>query len=240
MEYKNFSKRAKNFDYAKKKYKKILKNENMCAVTILDVKKGEKILHLFAGGIYIDEYIDVECELIKTDVIQELCDLSQIQKISMEKIPYDNNSFDKVLIMTSLHHFNENERKIIYDEVKRVLKIGGFFILSDVIKKSHQEKFLNVFVNNNNPCGHLGLFFDEVDKNLLLDSGFLDVQCKIYKYTWDFESIDELNDFCYNLFYLQNMDKDNIYEEVKKYLEVYKKDDKIYWKWELIFFICQK
>jgi hypothetical protein len=60
------------------------------------------------------------------------------------------------------------------------------------------------------------------------------------KYTWNFDSKEVLEDFCYNFFHLRKIEKDKIYDEIKKYLEITQDaDNSIKWKWGLIYFIAK-
>ena len=236
-----FSKRIKGYMYASSKYENVLENENKTAVNHLNPTKGDKILHIAASGVNIKKYINLkDIELIEVDQNEEFADAGGVDHIDITQMPYQDNTFDKVIVIANFHHSNNTEREIIYKEIYRVLKPDGKFILGDVMKYSLQDFFLNGFVNHYNPNGHNGQFFDISDLELFRKTGFL-TKIKNDEYTWNFESKDELEDFSYNFFYLINLEKHNTYKEIKKYLVVNETDEgKITWNWRLMYFIATK
>jgi SAM-dependent methyltransferase len=242
MDYnKKFKNRVEGYMYAAKKYDKVLENENIIAIRHLNPSGGEKILHIGAVGVDFKKYIlnlD-EIELVEIEQNKEFAEYGGVPHIILDDMPYEDGVFDKVIVVASFHHFNELERLKVYKEIRRVLKVGGKFILADVMKNSLQDKFLNGFVNKYNPNGHDGLFFSYSDIKLFETVGFA-TQIKNEYYSWDFESKTELEDFCFHFFNLLNLEKDKIYEEVKKYLVVYNFGIKIKWNWRLIYFIATK
>lgn len=61
---------------------------------------------------------------------------------SAEKINFQNQAFDFVFLIMSLHHY-ENPQKV-FKEVQRVLKTNGILYLADLIPKSNlTQKILN-------------------------------------------------------------------------------------------------
>jgi ubiquinone/menaquinone biosynthesis C-methylase UbiE len=240
MEYNTqFKNRINGYMYASSKYENVLLNENITAVKILNPQNNEKILHIAAAGVNIKKYIptDIEIELIEVDQNEEFAKIGNIDHINLTNMPYDDNTFDKVIVIANFHHMNNTERSIIYKEIHRVLKTSGTFIMADVMKNSQQDHFLNEFVNMYNMNGHNGLFFNWSDLELFQKSGFM-TEIKTMKYTWDFNSIKELNDFCYNFFNLKKINKSDIYTEIQKYLTLNQQNNQtIRWNWQLLYFI---
>lgn len=236
-----FLERIKGYMYATSKYENVLVNENKTAVSILNPVKGDKILHIAAAGVNIKKYIDLEdIELVEVDQNEEFASLANIDHIDIKEMPYDDNTFDKVIVIANFHHLPIEERKIVYKEIHRVLKSTGKFILGDVMKHSLQDFFLNGFVNKYNPNGHNGLFFDYKDLTLFRDSGFR-TKIENTTYTWNFTSKNELEDFVYHFFNLMNLEKNQIYKEIKKYLVINQTEEgKITWNWRLLYFIATK
>ena len=165
-----FKDRIEGYLYASSKYENVLQNENITAVKLLNPMKNEKILHIAAIGVNIKKYIDpiLDIDLIEVDHNEDFVKMGGqgYEYINLDKMPYPDNTFDKVIVIANFHHTSIPERRIIYKEILRVLTPNGIFILGDVLKDSRQDKFLNVFVNEYNPCGHNGLFFDWSDLKL--------------------------------------------------------------------------
>jgi ubiquinone/menaquinone biosynthesis C-methylase UbiE len=239
MEYNiQFKNRVDSYLYAASKYENVLVNENMTAVNILNPQNNDKILHIAAVGVNIKKYLptDIKIELIEVEQNEEFAKAGNVAYINLTNIPYKDNTFDKVIVITTFHHLNNMERNIIYKEINRVLKTSGTFIMADVMKNSLQDRFLNEFVNMYNPNGHNGMFFDSSDLELFQKSGFI-TEIKIMEYTWNFNSIEELNDFCYHFFNLKKINRSDIYTEIQKYLTI---NQTLQWNWQLLYFISTK
>lgn len=239
-----FKNRINGYMYASSKYNKVLENENKIAVEMLNPMENEKILHIAAAGVNIKQYIIPHVDLIEVDQNEDFAKIGNIDCIDLNNMPYDDNTFDKVIVIANFHHSTNQEREVIYKEVYRVLKPTGTFVLGDVLKGSQQDGFLNGFVDKYNPYGHYGIFFDNTDINLFESTGF-ETTIHYNKYTWNFESMDCLIDFCYNFFHLLNIEKDKIYEEIKKYLTITPTtpttltNTDIKWDWELVYFVSK-
>ena len=239
MEYNmQFKTRVDGYLYATSKYETVMANENMTAVNILNPQNNDKILHIASVGVNIKKYIpsNVRIELVEVEQNEEFAKAGNVDNINMTNIPYKDNTFDKVIVIATFHHLNNMERNIIYKEIHRVLKTSGTFIMADVMKNSQQDHFLNEFVNMYNPNGHNGQFFDSSDLELFQKSGFI-TEIKTMEYTWDFNSIEELNDFCYHFFNLKKLNQSDIYEEIQKYLTI---NQTLQWNWKLLYFISIK
>jgi ubiquinone/menaquinone biosynthesis C-methylase UbiE len=245
MEYNTqFKNRAEGYLYASSKYENVLANENITAVKILNPQNNDKILHIAAVGVNIKKYIpqDIKIELIEVDQNEDFARMGNVEHINLTKMPYPDNTFDKAIVIANFHHMDKDERSIVYKEIHRVLKPSGTFIMADVMKNSQQDRFLNEFVDTYNPNGHNGMFFNWSDLELFQKSGFT-TELKTMKYTWDFNSIEELNDFCYHFFNLKKLEKSNIYNEIEKqkYLIIKQSGNQtIKWNWQLLYFISTK
>lgn len=245
MEYNiQFKNRVDGYLYASSKYENVMANENITAVKILNPKNNDKILHIAAVGVNIKKYLpsDIMIELIEVEQNEEFAKAGNVDHINLTNMPYKDNTFDKVIVIANFHHMDNIERSIVYKEIHRVLKYSGTFIMADVMKNSQQDHFLNEFVNMYNPNGHNGQFFDSSDLSDLSDlelfqkSGFV-TEIKTMEYTWDFNSIEELNDFCYNFFNLKKINQYDIYTEIQKYLTI---NQTLQWNWQLLYFISIK
>ena len=55
-------------------------------------------------------------------------------------VPFDENAFDAAVSVESLHHFTKEEKLSLYRKVRKALKPGGFFILTDYFSISDEEE----------------------------------------------------------------------------------------------------
>ena len=55
-------------------------------------------------------------------------------------VPFQENAFDAAVSVESLHHFTKEEKIPLYAKLRRALKPGGFFILTDYFAGSDEEE----------------------------------------------------------------------------------------------------
>ena len=241
---KSFKNRCQKYLYAINTYPHVMENEFKTAVGMLQLNKNkhEIILNIPGAGIDLDKYVNLPNKTILTfetsyDFVK--LDPERYKLCSLTNIPLENNSVDRIIILTSLHHVELKERETVYKELGRVLKKDGLLVIGDVIKDSSQARLLNEFVDKWNSNGHKGIFFNEEDSNLLEKCGFkVDVTAK--NYNWNFKNKLEMSDFVLNLFgldlYNQREDKvNNLIKEISNYITL----NKYGFEWKLIYFTCK-
>jgi tRNA (cmo5U34)-methyltransferase len=55
-------------------------------------------------------------------------------------VPFDENFYDAAVSVESLHHFTKEEKTRLYVKLRKALKPGGFFILTDYFAISEEEE----------------------------------------------------------------------------------------------------
>ncbi len=55
-------------------------------------------------------------------------------------VPFDENSYDAAVSVESLHHFTKEEKTTLYKKLRKSLKPGGCFILTDYFALSEKEE----------------------------------------------------------------------------------------------------
>lgn len=238
MDYiKSFKNRGHSYCLAVTLYNNVLDEEIMTAINNLELKRGDVLLNMFAGGIPIDKYIvgDLNITYIPFDTSTDFI-VNSIRKCAFDKIPIQTNSVNKIICLATLHHLNMDERSSLYKEFYRILIPGGKLVIADVVDKSPQARWLNEFVNKYNSNGHRGLFFTKADSTLIEDAGF-SVNVCINKYNWNFKNNQDLLYFSKLLFRLDLcVDDTLLLNSIKNYLHY--DNGKIPWK--LIYFNCIK
>jgi SAM-dependent methyltransferase len=242
MDYdKTFEKRGSAYKYAIETYPHVLENEFKTAIEMCKVKSSDIILNIPAACIPLNKYFTVKPhKYIEYETNDNFATLLSVKTCKLNKIPEIDNSIDTVISLASLHHTNNTEREEFYSECYRVLKSDtGKLIIGDVIENSKESIWLNVFVNKYNSLGHKGNFWKESDKNILELKGY-SVNMKYTEYTWNFNSENELVDFCKNLFGLDLASAEEILLGINTILDPETINGKIYVRWNLIYFIAIK
>lgn len=235
-----FSERASSYLHAVNTYPHVMKNENKTIANSLDLAEGEKVLHVACAGVYIEPWFDVSCEYTRIEQNEVMAKLDNAKYCTLESIPYPDETFDKIVIAATLHHYSDEERNSFYSEVSRLLKSGGKFILCDVLKGSEQDALLNICVDTYNPGGHKGRFFTHEYADIL-NGYFRDINTSVHEYPWVFTSSDEFNQYCNKLFYLKKLDVKDTLDTISKYVTIRTfEDGTLHMNWRLLYFVCQK
>ena len=227
-----FSKRFKQFLYAQQTYPYVMKNEYDIALKMCNIQNENIFVNIPADYNAFENLLDgINCTYIPLEI--NLCFSNETKYKYIEninKLPFKDDEVDVLLSMASLHHFHKHDRLEFYKECHRSSKK---LVLGDVLKDSAQDIFLNNFVNKYNSSGHVGYFFEDNEKNILIQAGYNDIKIEIVEYNWIFNNDNEMIDFCKNLFGLDLATDDEIYKGIN---DILGKN----FNWKLIYFICLK
>ena len=109
---------------------------------VLDVATGEggyiPILRRYLGSYKSITGIDANGNVLRSANHKFDSPDSQFQQMNAEYLGFEDNSFDAVNISASLHHL-ENVTRVLA-EMKRVLKYGGRFILTEMHRDGTTEE----------------------------------------------------------------------------------------------------
>jgi SAM-dependent methyltransferase len=149
-----------------------------------------------------------------------------------------SGTVDAVLGLAGLHHSQDQQATV--KEAFRVLKSGGFFSVCDVIDDSPVANWLNKYVHQNNPNGHIGdfIFPDEVSK-LMQDAGFYNIQETIEDVPWILADEHHVAKFFKGLFGLKPSIAD-IKKALPVYLNLRAREQYTEVEWQLIYAVAQK
>lgn len=247
MDYdKRFNNQTHNFLHAIESSYDSLDEEMHTAIRTLNLKTDDVLFNAFAGGIPLNKYIDknLNVKYLEFDTNKEFAK-DNIRHYTIDNIPIKSSSVDKIICLATLHHFNNKERLILYNEFYRILKCNGLLAIGDVIEHSPQAKWLNIFVNKYNSNGHNGIFFSHEDSHLL-ETLFKTVDVSIENYNWKFINEGHLVNIFKLLFGLNTLQSCNddtlLLNNIKYYLQYYKTLDhnSLVIPWKLIYFTCKK
>ena len=122
--------------------------ELRCFLELLDKKPKEKVLELGCSSGFLTEHlgkvtaIDTSKNMLK--ITHSKNPKAKCIYADMFKLPFKDNSFDKVIIMRVWTHLNEEDLRKAIKEVKRVLKTSGYLIF-DVEEKCFVRKIVAFF-----------------------------------------------------------------------------------------------
>ena len=111
-----------------------------------------RILDLGCGtGLELDHYFELAPKAHVTGVDLAPGMLNELQRKFTGKsvtlvlgsyfdVPFGENAFDAAVSVESLHHFTKAEKLPLYVKLRKALKPGGFFILTDYFAASDAEE----------------------------------------------------------------------------------------------------
>lgn len=157
--------------------KKHLERILLAAFALENAAKG-KLIDLGCGPGQTTKYL-ADCgltDLLGTDIADEMIKVAKcihpdlnFETADMLSLPYPDGSFGSAIAFYSIVHFDEEQIKTAFKELKRILKKTGELLLSFHVgeKKIHFDNFLDHSVN-------IDFCFFEPDKitSLLMEAGF--------------------------------------------------------------------
>ena len=118
----------------------------------LPQRDGAKILDLGCGtGLELGYYFETvpAAEVTGIDLAPGMLDALRrkfpdrsltLVRGSYFDVPLGDGAFDAAVSVESLHHFTQEEKVPLYEKVRKALKPGGYFILTDYFAASDEEE----------------------------------------------------------------------------------------------------
>jgi SAM-dependent methyltransferase len=215
-------------------------NEFQSVINEADIAPGMTVVDVPSGGAYLSSYLE-EVELFGLETSETFAQLGNEK--SPNVLLFDNNRFplkdasiDRVLSIAGLHHV-ENKR-VLFSEMKRVLKPGGRVVVADVAEDSTVRNFLDDFVGRYSDTGHSGWYFGADTRAELSDAGLNIVTDKRLNYLWCAPNMEQLADFCRLLFGMVNADTSTVADGIRDYLGTREHNGLTGLNWQLQCFSC--
>ena len=158
---------------------------------------GYLAAHLLAGMRYVG--VDPSDDFVSACPVGTVC-----IKAPVTAVPLADGAVDAVVSLAALHH--EPNLPAVFGEMRRLLKPGARAVIADVESGTPVAAFLNGFVDEHNPMGHVGIFFDEATAATIEQAGFRLVDDHVIDMPWVFDSIQEAGAFCRQLFWMPELD----------------------------------
>src|SRR5262249_13584191 len=132
------------------------------------------------------------------------------------EIPLPSDGADRFISLAGLHHLTD--KPAFFREVRRCLKPGGIFALSDAYEGSGTGGFLNEFVHAHSEEGHEGIFLNAQTVDEVTQSGYRIISARSIAYPWKFASIADMVECCRLMFGITRATPEAIEGAVRHYL----------------------
>ena len=237
-----FAQRGQAYHRAMQNHPLVRHKELASVIEYADLVPGMRVLDCPSGGGYLYPYCPAGTKLIEADTAFSLAHQNPTERLpidQMDKLPLPDASMDRVISLAGIHHQPHRDR--LFAEWARVLKPGGILALADVWQGSNTGKFLNGFVHNHNPMGHVGDFLTSRDLDYILQAGFTVTKMADKQVNWCFASAEEAWHYMSELFYLtQCPNQDNFMLGLTEAFELEKSDSQLLLPWTLRYIQAQK
>lgn len=201
--------------------------ERDALVQLAACRPGDRIVDLQAADGYVANEIGASlgwnCELICVESTKALnCRIDKRCRVVEDPLDrlssLDEGTINRVVGLAGLHHSPSIQRTI--QEVFRILTEDGVFAVCDVEDGSSVAHWLNEFVDQHNPLGHKGRFFQPGELTSgLSKSGFSEIKETRCHVPWRFDSRASMTRFFKGLFGLV-ADERQVLDGINEYLSV--------------------
>ena len=157
-------------------------------------------------------------------------------KANIAHVPLSDGSADFIVSLAALHH--EPDLCAVFREMRRLLKSGGRLVIADAAVDTPPARFLNAFVNKNNPMGHDGHFLDEATRGLIETEGFEIVDDQLVDMPWAFDSLAEAGEFCRQLFWMPALDAGEVADAMDREIGFDMVRGRSHLRWALRRIVC--
>lgn len=206
------------------------------ALSLLNLKVGDQLLDVPAGGAYLKGYLPESANYYGLEFSAGFDSKFKLQLCSETQLNLETASIDKAICLAAMHHVQDKAGFL--KELRRCLKTGGTLLIGDVIENTKQAYFLNGFVDQWNALGHKGDFINvERDTEFLKNAGFVSRHV-IKHYHWSFDSQLECQQYIRHLFVLDKHPNDELLIQAISTLGSKKNDSKFYLQWSLGFLVA--
>lgn len=138
-------------DYIRENYFEVLDKVIACA----ELKDKMKVLDIGIGTGLLEERIKIEVVLFGIDISEKMMEKVREKKLpvtlmhgSFTDIPYENETFDRIVSTFAFHHLTPKEKKTAFREMDRVLCNRGRIIIGDFmyLDKAQLKELIDKFV----------------------------------------------------------------------------------------------
>lgn len=239
-----FNERAGSYHFAMANWPQARYNEFKALLECTDFRANQVVLDYPSGGGYLSRYVPHNIELIHLESCEAFQRFSNLnssftsQLCQQGKLPQQDETADWILSLAGLHH--ETNKLSLFKDMARVLKPSGQLVIADARQGSKTALFLDQWVNQYNPMGHIGEYFNQLTLEQLETAGLEVINLKEKHYSWEFESKAQAAHYCQQLFGISLASLAQVEQALEHYLGFDETANGVGLKWQLQFIHCHK
>lgn len=238
-----FQVRGSAYDHAMRRYPLARSKEFLQAINAARVVPGMTVADVPAGGGYLQNFLPAGCAWAGHEPCEGFTHHSTLAashpRTELLPLPWPDASMDVAISLAGVHHIPD--KRPLFADIRRVVKPGGRFVLSDVEAGSAVARFLDGYVGDNNSTGHQGDFLDHHTPAQLQEAGWSLVSSSINHVDWVFDDREAMAAFCHELFDLRKSSVEQTRKTIEEQLGVHSMDDdRVGMRWSLMTLVAER
>jgi SAM-dependent methyltransferase len=236
-----FAERAHSYHAAMQAVPNARDAEFQAVVQPIADRPGGLVCDMPAGGGYLSAYLPRRLGYIGIEPVPQFieapgADTADTLQAPLVDVPLSSGSVDYVISLAGLHH--EVDLLPVFGEMRRLTRRGGRVVIADVSIDTPPARFLNGFVDQHNPLGHKGHFFDSRTRECLSAAGLAIESDELVEVPWMFSSLSQAGDFCGKLFGITGPTSMDVVAALENDLGFRRLQNRLYLQWSLRLFVC--
>jgi SAM-dependent methyltransferase len=215
-----FDLRGSSYDQAMLAFPDARSGEFSQIIAALDPQPGDKIGDIPAGGGYLRDHLPEGCIWLGHEPCASFTNHGNIapspSSVPLLPLPWPDGHLDGVCSLAGVHHLEDKTE--LFSEVRRVMRPGARFALSDVAEGSAVAQFLDGFVGKWNSTGHEGVYLNQATLAELGEAGLRVEHCDTSDFLWRFPDRDSMAAFCTKLFDISGAAQSHVAEAIEQVL----------------------
>jgi len=196
-----FGQRGSAYDRAMLAYPEARAQEFAQVLAHAALSPGMVVADVPAGGGYLRRYLPEGCGWVGHEPCADFTNHrtgAQESGMPLLPLPFADSAADVAISIAGVHHLAD--KRPLFRDMRRIVRPGGRFVLSDVATDTPVARFLDGFVGDNNSTGHEGVFLDAHTPGELAEAGWDVLSHRLEAFHWVFADEDAMVAFCRGLF----------------------------------------
>lgn len=226
-----FRERGSSYDQAMRNWPDARREEFRIPVQLAGITPGSVVVDVPAGGGYLQRYLPESSSWYGHEPCADFLEGASALDQSLLPLPWQENFADAAISLAGLHHMAD--KRPLFQDIRRVLRPGGRFVLADAHEDSPVARFLDVFVGRHNSTGHDGIYLNDQTVCDLHDCGLAVEKAQRTRYCWWFADRREMGEFCRLLFDIRSIGWEQVIQGIEAHLGISESDGRLGMNWEL-------
>lgn len=229
-----FQARGAPYDRAMALFPDARREEFLHAVQRADVKAGQSVGDVPAGGGYLIRYLPQNVRWLGHEPCASFG--SSGTDGALLPLPWADGEVDAAISIAGVHHLVD--KRPLFNELARAVRSAGRFVLADVHEASDVSRFLDGWVDHHNSTGHKGLYLGEHTLDELRQTGWNVLSAERVPFHWRFTDAEEMGQFCHLMFDLKTCQTNDTVRVIEADLGVDVFEGEIGMRWELFMVVA--